>query len=77
MANIKAFRPVVHEKKIFKGFCYINLYKTMSFRAYPFLTPGSYLNELETPCQKDVPCQISRHSGQSFIRRRFLKVFAI
>jgi len=27
MPNINAFRQVVHEKMIFKVFCYINLYK--------------------------------------------------
>jgi len=30
LPNIKTFRPVVHEKKSFKGFSYINLYKIMS-----------------------------------------------
>jgi len=30
MKNINAFRPVAHdhEKMIFEGFCYINLYET-------------------------------------------------
>jgi len=32
---------VVHEKKIFKGFCYISLYKTISLRVWPFMTPGT------------------------------------
>jgi len=30
MPVINEFRPVVHEKKIFNGFCYINLDKSMS-----------------------------------------------
>jgi len=29
---------VVHEKKIFKGFCYIKL---CPLRAWPFMTPGT------------------------------------
>jgi len=40
MPHIKAFRPVVHEK-IFKVFNYINLYVSMSLRAWPFWTPGT------------------------------------
>jgi len=31
MPNIYAFRSVVHGKKIFKGFYYINLYKMFQF----------------------------------------------
>jgi len=30
MLNINAFRPVIHEKKMFQVFCYINLYKNVS-----------------------------------------------
>jgi len=47
--------------KMFKGFCYTRL----------------YLNKLESPCPKDTPCQISKHSGQWFMRRRFLKIYQI
>jgi len=32
-------RPVVHEKKIFKGFCHINYIKLCPLRAWPFMTP--------------------------------------
>jgi len=65
MPNINAFRPVVQEE-IFKGFYYINLYKTMS-----------PCDPRESPCPKDVPCQIFIHSGQWFIRIGFLNVFAV
>jgi len=42
MPNINAFRPVVHEKKTFKGFCYIYLYKNMSaYSAWSFVTLGT------------------------------------
>jgi len=48
MPNIKAFRPVIHEKNMFKGCCYINLYNAL--RAWPFVTPGKfYWNKLESP----------------------------
>jgi len=47
MPNINAFRPVAHEKKIFKGFYYINQYKTMSLyiRAWSFVTPGTLFEQ--------------------------------
>jgi len=45
MPNIYAFRPVVHEKKIFKGFKYINLYKMFSLRACPFVAQGTSFEE--------------------------------
>jgi len=35
MPNINAFKVVVHEKKIFKGFCYIKL--------WPYVTPGTLI----------------------------------
>jgi len=56
MLNIKALRPVIHEKNIFKGFCYINLIKLWPLKAWPFITPGLYLNKSESPSTKDVPC---------------------
>jgi len=40
MPNINAFRPVVHEK-MFKGFCYINLSKTLSPCVGPYMTLGT------------------------------------
>jgi len=45
MPNINTFRPVAHEK-IFKYFCYINLYQTMSLRAWPFVTPGTSYEQI-------------------------------
>jgi len=48
MANVKAFKPVVHEKKIFKGFCHINLHvyiKSCPHRAWPFMTPGTLFEQ--------------------------------
>jgi len=65
MPNINTFKEVVHEKKIFKGFCYnINIYKIMSPLGV-------------TICDKNIPCHTPMLSGQWFMRRRFLKVFAI
>jgi len=55
MPNINAFQLVVHEKKIFKGFCYINLYKICPLRAWPFETHGLYLNKLESPAPNNAP----------------------
>jgi len=46
MPKINAFRPVVHQKKIFKGFCYINLYKNMSLRAWPSVTSGTSFEQI-------------------------------
>jgi len=37
-----------------------------------FLSISLYI---ESPCPKDAPCQISMHSGQWFMRRRFLKIY--
>jgi len=45
MPIINPFRPVVHEKKIFKDVCYINLFKTMFVRVWPFVTPGTVFEE--------------------------------
>jgi len=53
MPSIKTFRPVVHEKKIFKGFCYmymyinLHVYKIMSpyIRAWLFMTPGTLFEQ--------------------------------
>jgi len=42
MPNINAFEEVVHEKKIFKGFCYINL---CPFRVQPFVTPETLFEQ--------------------------------
>jgi len=76
MSNINAFSLVVHEKNIFKGFCFLNLYKTVPLRRGHFCPQGFYLNKLESPGPKDVLCQILIHSGQWFVRRRLLNVFA-
>jgi len=43
MPNIKAFRSVVHEKNIFKGFCYINLYKTMTPLGVAICDPREFI----------------------------------
>jgi len=40
-----------------------------------FATPETLFNKLESPCLKDTPCQISMHSGQWFMKRRFLKIY--
>jgi len=41
------------------------------------VTPGTSFEQAVAPSPKTAPCQISMHSGQWFMRRRFLKVFAI
>jgi len=43
MPNITTFRPVINDKTILKGICYINLQKTMSPYNYVrlFVTPGT------------------------------------
>jgi len=43
MPKINAFRPVVHEKKIFKGFCYINIYKIMSPYGVAICDPRDFI----------------------------------
>jgi len=43
MPNINAFEQVVHEKKIFKVFCYINLYKTMSPLGLAICDPRDFI----------------------------------
>jgi len=69
MPKSNAFRSVVLEKKIFNGFC------CMSLRVWPFVTPGtSFEQKLKSPSPKDAQSQISMHSGQWFLRRRFLKI---
>jgi len=45
MPNIYVFRPVVHEKKIFKGVYYINRYKKFPLWAWPFVTKGTFFEE--------------------------------
>jgi len=39
-----------------------------------FALPETF-KKIESPCLKDTPCQISMHSGQWFMRRRFLKIY--
>jgi len=49
MPNINAFRPVIHGKKVFQVFCYINLYKTLSpLRAWSFMTPETLFQQTLT-----------------------------
>jgi len=43
MPKINAFRPVVHENKIFKGICYMNLYKTMSPYGVAICDPRDFI----------------------------------
>jgi len=43
MPNIIAFRPVVHDENIFKGFCYINLYKIMSLWGVAICDPSDFI----------------------------------
>jgi len=43
MPKINAFRPVVHEKKSFNGFCYINLYKTTSLSDVAICDPRDFI----------------------------------
>jgi len=57
MPNINAYKVVVHEKTIFKGFCSINLYKFIVPFGRGHLRPkGLYLNKLESTCPRDAPC---------------------
>jgi len=41
------------------------------------VTPETSFEQSVSPSPKDAPCQKSMHSGLWFMRRRFLKVFAI
>jgi len=43
MININIFRPVVHEKKIVKGFCYINLHTTMTLKGVAICDPRDFI----------------------------------
>jgi len=54
MPNINAVRPVIHEM-IFKGFCYINLYKNLSLNGVAIFTPGTLVNKLQSPGPRDDP----------------------
>jgi len=73
MPNMNGLKQVVHEKKVFKGFCYINLYIDM----YPNKGVSSceprdfHVHKLHFPGPKDAPCELSIHSGEWFMRRRF------
>jgi len=65
-------------RRSFLSFCYmyISLYKNMSPLGFGHLWPqGVYLNKVKSPCPKYVPSQISMHSGQWFMRRRFFKIY--
>jgi len=46
MLSINVLRLVVHKKNIFKGFCYINLYRIMTPWVWPFVTPGTSFEEI-------------------------------
>jgi len=46
MPNVNAFRAVIHKKKMFKGFCYINLFlKICPLWAWPFVTPETLFEQ--------------------------------
>jgi len=49
------FGQLVHEKKIFKCFCYINLYKIVSPLSVAIHDPRDFI-WAKLPCPKDVPC---------------------
>jgi len=43
MPTINAFKVVVHEKKIFKGFCYINLYTNIPPKGMAIYDPKEFI----------------------------------
>jgi len=43
MPNINEFSPVIHEKNIFKGICYLNLHKTMSPQGLAICDPWDFI----------------------------------
>jgi len=68
--SLIAIGQVVHEKMIFKSFCYISLYELGCGHLWP---QGVSLNKPESPCPKDVPCQISMHANGSW-EEDFLRI---
>jgi len=43
MPNNNAFKPVVHEKKILKGFCFFNLYKHIFSKSLATNDPSDFI----------------------------------
>jgi len=70
MPNIKAFRPVVREKKIFENLTKFSLF-------CPLLRPKRgqplYLNKSESPSQNHISNQVWLKLAKWFVRRSRLK----
>jgi len=70
MLNINAFRPVVHEKKIFQDSSKFSLFCLLFG---PKSGQPLYLNKCEFPSPKHVSCQVWLKLAHWFLKRSRLK----